>query len=1062
MNTHTPPDAQAAVQIFRWIVSHPKRVVTLGVLIIVMMASTLPQLTRDTRSDAFLADDNPALVYREKVKTLFGLSDPMVIAVIAESSVFTPEALNTVQAISDAVVNVENIDPDGITSLATENNIVGTSDGMDISPFFEGELSSQSEANKVRDAIRNFPLYQGSLVAADESATLVIAELLDETVSEQTYAALRLALDELPLPEGITLHVAGEGAISGFLGSYIDADAQRLNPLAALVITIIVFFAFLRFGSTFMANMIIAASAIITTGAMSVFGVPFYVITNALPVILIGIAVADSIHIYSEYFERRALHPEESINESIVTSMVAMWRPVTLTTLTTIAGFLGLYFAAYMPPFKYFGLFTAFGVGVAWLYSMTFLPAAMSLLKTNEHPHLAKKIRSQEHDIFAKLMIFLGEFTRKRAKFIIAASLLIAIVGISTASRVAVNEVRIETFHHDEPLYQADKAINSRFNGTNYLDIVVDAQSDEGLFDTQVLAKIEAMQAFAENLPVVHGSTSIVDYLKQMNRALNDGHADQYILPSERDLVAQYFLLYSASSDPTDFEEEVDYDYRIANVRLNMSSGSFVDAKLAVETMQRYIDEEFNDESVHATLSGRVNLNYHWIKDLGHSHFTGMAIAMFLVWLVSSLLFRSLVAGTYALIPIATSILLVYSSMVGLSINLGIGTSMFAAVAIGLGVDFAIHTIDRLRSLFREIGDLDATLKQFYPSTGRALFFNLLAIALGFGVLISSKVVPLNNFGSIVAISVFTSFLASMTLLPALIKVFKPRFIVGSKLSEAALENSEFGKASTLVLALGVGLASLGGENVNATDLPSGRSVIEKLNARDDGEHVTSHVKMKMIDRRGKERVRETKTYRKYFGEEKRTVLFYLSPKNVKGTGFLTYDYPNLEVDDDQWLYLPALRKARRISASDRGDYFLGTDFSYEDIKKDGKMELGDYQFESLEETLVDNIPVILVQAIPATGDIAKELGYGKIHIWVDPSRWVTLKAEYWDIKMNPLKTLEVSDIRKIDGILTRHKLTIKNHKTGHFTEFQFSQVDYEAPVDDKLFTRQALKRGAR
>ena len=125
-------------------------------------------------------------------------------------------------------------------------------------------------------------------------------------------------------------------------------------------------------------------------------------------------------------------------------------------------------------------------------------------------------------------------------------------------------------------------------------------------------------------------------------------------------------------------------------------------------------------------------------------------------------------------------------------------------------------------------------------------------------------------------------------------------------------------------------------------------------------------------------------------------------------------------------------------------------------------MELGDYQFKSLEETVVDNITAILVEAIPLNKEIAKELGYGKIHIWVDPSRWVTIKAEYWDIKMNPLKTLVVSDIREIDGILTRHNIAILNHKTGHYTEFQFSQVDYKTPVDDKLFTRQALKRGAR
>ena len=114
-----------------------------------------------------------------------------------------------------------------------------------------------------------------------------------------------------------------------------------------------------------------------TLSVMAASLVAFFVITNALPVILIGISVADAIHIYSHYFDLQAEQPLKNRKELVVETMVGMWRPVTLTTLTTMAGFLGLYFAAYMPPFKYFGLFTAFGVFVAGVYSLIFLPAAM-------------------------------------------------------------------------------------------------------------------------------------------------------------------------------------------------------------------------------------------------------------------------------------------------------------------------------------------------------------------------------------------------------------------------------------------------------------------------------------------------------------------------------------------------------------------------------------------------------------------------------------------------------------------------------------------------------------
>jgi len=240
--------------------------------------------------------------------------------------------------------------------------------------------------------------------------------------------------------------------------------------------------------------------------------------------------------------------------------------------------------------------------------------------------------------------------------------------------------------------------------------------------------------------------------------------------------------------------------------------------------------------------------------------------------------------------------------------------------------------------------------------------------------------------------------------------------------------------------------------------MPSGLDIAKNINQVEEGVQQTRKLHMKMVDRRGKVRERFTLGFRKYYGDEKRTVLFYLKPKNIKDTAFLTYDYSQKE--DDQWLYLPALRKARRISASDRGDYFLGTDYTYEDIKKEGKVETRDYNFKTLSEETVDGKQVYLVEGTPKDKKVAKELGYGKAHWWVDPSNWVVLKAKYWDTKLNELKTLNMGDVRKVDGIWTRHTMKVVNHKSGHKTEFTFSEVDYEKEVKDKIFTRQAITRG--
>lgn len=245
-----------------------------------------------------------------------------------------------------------------------------------------------------------------------------------------------------------------------------------------------------------------------------------------------------------------------------------------------------------------------------------------------------------------------------------------------------------------------------------------------------------------------------------------------------------------------------------------------------------------------------------------------------------------------------------------------------------------------------------------------------------------------------------------------------------------------------------------------AAALPNAETVVRNINAVDEGEHVSRQMAMTMIDKRGKVRERETVGFRKFFGDEKRSVLFYKKPANVKDTGFLTYDYKDSATDDDQWLYLPALRKVRRISASDRGDYFLGTDMTYEDMKLEGKLEPADYAFTVLGEEDLNGRRVIKVESVPHTKDIAKELGYGRTEFWVDAENWLIVKADYWDPRGKHLKSLQNDDIRLVDGIWTRHKIEVVNHKTGHTTRFEFSDVDYKASVKDGLFRKNALARG--
>jgi outer membrane lipoprotein-sorting protein len=197
-----------------------------------------------------------------------------------------------------------------------------------------------------------------------------------------------------------------------------------------------------------------------------------------------------------------------------------------------------------------------------------------------------------------------------------------------------------------------------------------------------------------------------------------------------------------------------------------------------------------------------------------------------------------------------------------------------------------------------------------------------------------------------------------------------------------------------------------------------------------------------------------------YFGEERRTAIFYQTPSNVKGTAFLVYDYPEAKVDDDQWLYLPALRKTRRISASNRGDYFLGTDFTYEDIKLESKLSVEDYTYKILAKEIIDGYECYVVEGLPVDSETAKELGYSKTKAWVDAQNWMIRKGDFWDEAGNHLKTTLIKDIRLVQNVWTGHTLEVENHKTGHKTKFTFSEVDYSTAIDDDFFTQNSLVRG--
>lgn len=234
----------------------------------------------------------------------------------------------------------------------------------------------------------------------------------------------------------------------------------------------------------------------------------------------------------------------------------------------------------------------------------------------------------------------------------------------------------------------------------------------------------------------------------------------------------------------------------------------------------------------------------------------------------------------------------------------------------------------------------------------------------------------------------------------------------------------------------------------------------QKVHDRDDGDNIISNMKMILIDKNKKQRVRDLKTFTKNKGDDTLKLLFFLTPADVKNTAFLTYDYEDSNKDDDQWLYLPELRKVKRIASSDKSSSFMGSDFTYSDMTS---RNVEDYNYKIMKEPIVKGHKTWQMLVTPKSQKTVDETGYTKSIVFIRQDNFVIIQALNYVKAGNKLKYMMVKNLEKIDGIWTAKEIqmvTKKGRKMLHKTIFKFSNVRYNQNLDESLFTTRTIERG--
>jgi len=251
--------------------------------------------------------------------------------------------------------------------------------------------------------------------------------------------------------------------------------------------------------------------------------------------------------------------------------------------------------------------------------------------------------------------------------------------------------------------------------------------------------------------------------------------------------------------------------------------------------------------------------------------------------------------------------------------------------------------------------------------------------------------------------------------------------------------------------------------NLSAKEL-SGYDIIYEAEERYEGETQIGDASMILINRRGQKRVRKFKEFRKNYGKDEKTIDFFLSPWDLKDTSYLLFDWDDGNRDDDSWLFLPSLKRVKRLASSEKSDSFLGSDFTYSDITS-SKRHFWNYSIIKSSD-LVDGKDCWLVEGTPKPSirkKVIRETGYLKVQIWVRKDIFMKVKGKFWVKKGKRIKYFKADNIENIDGIWTaktQQMVTTKAGRVEHKSIIRLDHTKYNEPIDDSFFTTQRMKRG--
>ncbi len=768
----------------RWVIRHRWAVLIGVVLTTLLLARAATRLHVEIDPDRQLPQDHPFIQTLNDVHRLFGDKNLVVIGLFPhDGNVFTPAFLKKLAEVTDRIRRLPGANAALVQSLAAPQvkDIRGTADGMDVERVMETPPDDQAGADEVRRRAFATDAYVGTLVAADGSAAAVQAsfELTPETPGYRNLHKAVLAALDASADGTFDYRLSGPVVFLSQLSAYAGRMVYYF-PLALLVIGIVHYEAFRTLQALFLPLLTALLSVLWAIGLMGLLGVPLDPFNTTTPILILAVAAGHAVQILKRFYEEydRTGEVESAIAESLARVGPVMLAAGTIAALSFCS--LATFRTATI---RTFGLFTGFGILSALVIELTIIPAVRAMLP-------APKRREREREAAAHP--WLDAFLRGSARIargrgrraVIAGALLLVAACALLAGRIRIDMSHKREFRAGEPVRVDDAAINAKLAGTNTLIVLVEGKGEGSLEEPAVMRAIDRLERRLEAEPGVGKALSYVDFIRKMHLAMNEDRPDAGELPGTRALTAQYLFLYSLSGGAEDFDTLIDPSHRAAKVRLLVHEDSTRYGQALIETAREQVAKTF-PPGYSVRFTGSLASSAAAAEVMVHGKLRNILQIALITLAIASLLLRSLLGGFLVAMPLALTVAVNFGVMGLLGIPLDTVTSAISAMAVGIGADYAIYLLFRVREELAHGGTLEDALGRALMTSGKAVLFVSSAIAFGYATLCLSGFAFHVQLGSLVALAMVVSSASALVLLPAVIVRFRPGFLWGAEPADA-------------------------------------------------------------------------------------------------------------------------------------------------------------------------------------------------------------------------------------------------------------------------------------